>query len=188
MQRIEARGLEGSLYSDRKGALGYLLTALTDVGQAVLMCKENINNIKGRVLLQVYPNEAYNTQAVLDSARAYAKEFERAGISQDRYCIKIPSTGPALNACPTLKKEGIRTLGTALFSLPQAIAASQAECLYISPYYNEVKAHDDLKLWPNVDDPATQHTMSPRTMQILETYARLYEATGKEQPLLKQAR
>ncbi|KJX99026.1 transaldolase like protein [Zymoseptoria brevis] len=154
---------------------------------AVEMCKDNIDNIKGRVLLQVYPNEAYDTQAVLDSARAYAKEFARVGISQDRYGIKIPSTGPALNACPILKKEGIRTLGTALFSLPQAIAASQAECLYISPYFNEVKAHDDRTLWPNVEDPATQHTMSARTLQILETYARLYRETGKEQPLLKQA-
>lgn len=152
------------------------------------MCKNNIDNIKGRVLLQVYPNEAYNTQAVLDSARAYAKEFERAGISQDRYCIKIPSTGPALNACPQLKEEGIATLGTALFGLPQAIAASQAGCLYISPYFNEVKAHDDPKLWPDVEDPATQHTMSARTLQILETYARLYKETGKDQPLLKQAR
>jgi transaldolase len=152
------------------------------------MCKNNIDNIKGRVLLQVYPNEAYDTKAVLDSARAYAKEFERAGISQDRYCIKIPSTGPALNACPQLKKEGIATLGTALFGLPQAIAASQAGCLYISPYFNEVKAHDDPKLWPDVEDPATQHTMSARTLQILETYARLYKETGKDQPLLKQAR
>jgi transaldolase len=146
------------------------------------MCKNNIDNIKGRVLLQVYPNEAYDTKAVLDSARAYAKEFERAGISQD------PSTGPALNACPQLKKEGIATLGTALFGLPQAIAASQAGCLYISPYFNEVKAHDDPKLWPDVEDPATQHTMSARTLQILETYARLYKETGKDQPLLKQAR
>ena len=152
------------------------------------MCKENIDNIKRRVLHQVYPDEAYDTQAVLDSARAYAKEFERAGTTQDRYCIKIPSVGPALIACPTLKKEGVRTLGTALFSLPQAIAASQAGCLYISPYLNEVKARDDLSLWPDVEDPATKHTMSARTMQILKTYARLYKETGKEQPLLKQAR
>lgn len=152
------------------------------------MCKYNLDNIKGRVLLQVYPNEAYDTQAVLDSARSYARGSERAGISKDRYCIKIPSTDPALNACRTLKKEWIRTLGTALFSVPQAIAASQAECLYISPYFNEVKAHDDHALWPNVEDPATQHTMAARTMQILETYAKLYKKTGKEQPLLKQAR
>lgn len=39
-------------------------------------------------------------------------------------------------AAKILNAEGIRTLGTCLFSLPQAIAASQAGCLYISPYFN----------------------------------------------------
>lgn len=100
------------------------------------MCKENIGNIKGRVLLQVLPSNAYDGQKVLEHARLYAREFEKVGISKDRFCIKIPSTGPALSVCPILKEEGIATLGTALFSLPQAIAASQAGCLYISPYYN----------------------------------------------------
>ncbi|KAL9474277.1 hypothetical protein ACSS6W_008657 [Trichoderma asperelloides] len=144
---------------------------------AVLMCKKNIDLISGRVLLQTLPSKAYDTQATLDHARLYDKEFARAGISRDRYCIKIPSTGPALNAAKILSSEGIPTLGTALFGLPQAIACSQAE----------TRAHDDLSLWPDVEDPATQHPMSARVFQILETYRRLYKETGKEQPLLKNA-
>lgn len=100
------------------------------------MCKKNIDNISGRVLLQTLPSEAYNTQTTLEHARLYDREFARAGISRERYCIKIPSTGPALNAAKILSAEGIPTLGTALFSLPQAIACSQAGCYYISPYYN----------------------------------------------------
>ena len=59
----------------------------------------------------------------------------RAPLS-DRFCIKIPTTSAGMQASAVLNKEGIRTLGTALFSLPQAIAASQAGCLSISPYYN----------------------------------------------------
>ncbi|KUI67411.1 Transaldolase [Cytospora mali] len=144
---------------------------------AVLMCKKNIDNIRGRVLLQTLPSKAYDTEATLAHARLYDQEFARAGIGRDRYCIKIPSTGPALNAAKTLSSEGIPTLGTALFGLPQAIACSQAE----------TRAHDDLNLWPNVEDPATQHPMSARIVQILETYKRLYKETGKEQPLLKNA-
>lgn len=100
------------------------------------MCKKNIDSIKGRVLLQTLPSRAYNTQDTLDHARLYDREFARAGISRERYCIKIPSTGPALNAAKILSAEGIPTLGTALFGLPQAIACSQAGMLYISPYYN----------------------------------------------------
>ncbi|KAI3550002.1 transaldolase [Colletotrichum abscissum] len=109
---------------------------LTSNPQAVLMCKKNINSIRGRVLLQTLPSNAYKTQETLDHARLYDREFAKAGIGRDRYCIKIPSTGPALNAAKILSSEGIPTLGTALFSLPQAIACSQAGMLYISPYYN----------------------------------------------------
>lgn len=100
------------------------------------MCKKNIDNIRGRVLLQTLPSKAYDTQATVDHARLYDKEFARAGIGRDRYCIKIPATGPALNAARILSQEGIATLGTAVFNLAQAIACSQAGCLYISPYYN----------------------------------------------------
>lgn len=105
------------------------------------MCKKNINSIKGRVLLQTLPSKAYEFQDTLDHARLYDREFSLAGIGRDRFCIKIPSTGPALNAAKILSAEGIPTLGTALFSLPQAIACSQAGMLYISPYYNGKLLH-----------------------------------------------
>lgn len=52
----------------------------------------------------------------------------------------------------------------------------------------EVRAHSDTSLWPDVEDPATQHPNSARIWQILETYRRLYKETGREQPLLKNAR
>ncbi|KAJ5099795.1 hypothetical protein N7532_006796 [Penicillium argentinense] len=152
-----------------------------------LMCKANIDNIKGRVLVQTLPTSAYDTEKTLESARAYAREFEKVGISKDQFCIKIPSTGPALNACPILLTEGIRTLATAVFSVHQAIAASQAGCLYISPYYNDIQAHKDPQFWPKTSDPALLHPFSSRFIQILETYKRLYKETGKEQPFVKHA-
>ncbi|KAF8199864.1 hypothetical protein K438DRAFT_1822674 [Mycena galopus ATCC 62051] len=154
---------------------------------SALLCAENIGNIQGRVLLQTSPFHAYDTQKVVQHARRYAEELEKVGISKDRLCIKIPATGPAMNAGRILREEGIRTLGTSLFSVAQAIAASQAGCQYISPYFNEIPAHTDRTLWPASDDPATKHPMSHRLIQILETYKRLYKETGKEQPMLKPA-
>lgn len=107
------------------------------------MCKRNIDNLRGRVLLQTLPSKAYDEKATLEHARLYDQEFKRVGIPRSRYCIKIPATGPALNAAKTLSKERdeaeglpIATLGTAIFGLAQAIAASQANMLYISPYLN----------------------------------------------------
>lgn len=48
-------------------------------------------------------------------------------------CFKIPATPESLIACAQLEKEDIRTLATTLFSVPQAVAASQAGCLYVAP-------------------------------------------------------
>lgn len=122
--------------------------------------------IQGRVLVQVSPAFAYNTLAVLEHARSYDEEFAKVGMGRDRYCIKIPTTGPAMIAAKTLNAEGIRTLGTCLFSLPQALAASQAGCLYISPYFNFVRSHADKRRWPQSDDPATKHPMSARMVHM----------------------
>lgn len=88
------------------------------------------------------PSKAYDEKATIDHARLYDQEFKRVGISRARYCIKIPATGPALNAAKVLSQDldedglPIATLGTAIFGVPQAIAASQANMIYISPYFN----------------------------------------------------
>lgn len=88
------------------------------------------------------PSKAYDEKATIDHARLYDREFKRVGISRARYCIKIPATGPALNAAKVLSQHldedglPITTLGTAIFGVPQAIAASQANMIYISPYFN----------------------------------------------------
>lgn len=50
--------------------------------------------------------------------------------------IKIPTTSAGVRAAKAIGGDGIRSLGTALFSVPQAIAASQADMLAISPYFN----------------------------------------------------
>ncbi|WVQ78620.1 hypothetical protein IAT38_000706 [Cryptococcus sp. DSM 104549] len=143
--------------------------------------------IQGRVLAQTTPSEAYDKEKIIAHARAYAKAYEAEGISRDRFCIKVPATTAGVQAAAVLNPEGIRTLGTSLFSLAQAIASSQAGMLSISPYYNEVRAHVEYPLWPDVEDPATQHPMSYRMRHIRDTYDRLAKETGKVQPLIKSA-
>ncbi|KAJ5379860.1 uncharacterized protein N7496_002288 [Penicillium cataractarum] len=153
----------------------------------VQFCANNIENISNRVLVQVSPSRVYDTEKVLEQCYAFDRAFKEVGISRDRYAIKISVTGPAMVAAAQLNKEGIRTLGTSLFSLPQAIAASQAGCLYISPYFNEVAAYSDESLMHKGNDPALTHPMAPRIVQILEAYTQLYAETGKDQPLIVMA-
>lgn len=154
---------------------------------AVRMCKKVVDLVSGRVLLQTSPAQAYDIAATLAHARLYDAEFARVGIPRSRFCIKIPCTGPALNAARILQEEGIQTLGTALFGVPQAMASSQARCLSISLYFNDVRAHEDRTIWPDLKDPSVEHPNAPRLVQILDLYRRLYAATGERQPLVKNA-
>ncbi|PYI04702.1 aldolase [Aspergillus sclerotiicarbonarius CBS 121057] len=152
--------------------------------EMVQFCANNLENVTNRVLVQVSPSRVYDKDKVLEQCYAYDRAFRDAGVSRDRYAIKISATGPAMVAAAQLNREGIRTLGTSIFSLPQAIAASQAGCLYISPYFNEVAAYSDDSLMHKGSDPAMTHPMAPRLIHILEAYAQLYEETGKEQPII----
>ncbi|KAL3480977.1 hypothetical protein BJX99DRAFT_272187 [Aspergillus californicus] len=151
---------------------------------AVQLVKQNLDHITGRVLLQASPRHIHNKDAIIDHCHRYATYFQEAGVSRDRFAIKIPFTGAAAVAAKTLNSEGIRTLATAVFGLDQGIAASQSGCLFISPYFNEIAAYFDLSLWPDVSDPALEHPMSARSIHILEAYTELYRETGKEQPIM----
>ncbi|KPI40124.1 Transaldolase [Cyphellophora attinorum] len=161
------------------------LAVYTKMG--TIMCKENMARIRGRVLVQTSPAQAYDVEATVNHAREYAREFKIRGISEERFCIKIPATGPGVLAMRKLSAEGIPVLGTAVFSVEQAIACSQAGCLYISPYFNEVRSHEDPSLWPDVEDPAVQHPFSHRIYQMTQAFKQLHEKTGMPQPLIKLA-
>ncbi|PWN53409.1 aldolase [Violaceomyces palustris] len=157
---------------------------------SVKLCSLNLPNISGRALLQASPSHAYNTEGIVAHALAYAREFAAAGIGRDRFCIKILTTGPGMLAAKILEQEhGIRTLGTGLFSVPQALAAAQAGCLYISPYYNEILTHFIAPEQRIVyESPETQHPMSARMAHIYQAYRQLTLLTpGAQPPVIKAA-
>ncbi|OQV10433.1 hypothetical protein CLAIMM_14431 [Cladophialophora immunda] len=150
----------------------------------VTFCARNVPYLSGRVLVQTSLRHVNDRAAIIKQCHEYADEFEKAGVSRDRFAIKVPFSGAAASAALELNAQGIRTLATAVFSLEQAIAASQSNCLFISPYYNEIAAHFDPTLRPQVKDPALEHPMSARVIHILKTFAQAYGQTGKEQPIM----
>ncbi|KIW77210.1 hypothetical protein Z517_09656 [Fonsecaea pedrosoi CBS 271.37] len=151
---------------------------------AIALCARNVPFLSGRVLVQTSLRYVNDRTAIIKQCHEYAEAFEKSGVSRDRFAIKVPFSGAAASAALELNAEGIRTLATAVFSLEQAIAASQSNCLFISPYYNEIAAHFDPALRPQVKDPALEHPMSARVIHILKTFAQAYVQTGKEQPIM----
>lgn len=84
-------------------------------------------------------------------------------------------------------------MGTCLFAVPQALAASQAGCLYISPYVNgrftpvnirstvdvaaELRVHFDPTSWRAYDDTVRDHPSSPVIVTIIKTFKAIESKT-----------
>lgn len=114
---------------------------------------------------------AYDKEAIVHHGRQLISAFAAEGIHQDRVCLKIPSTGAGIAACAELEASGIRTLATILFSVDQAIAAAQAKCLYIAPYWNELSVHFEPETWIDYAIPEMQHPSAETIRKIKEVYA-----------------
>ncbi|EJF66699.1 aldolase [Dichomitus squalens LYAD-421 SS1] len=140
----------------------------------VLLAKEVYPYLTGRVHAQTSPSTAYNTEATIQHAKKLVSVFDANGIPKSRVCIKIPATPESTIACQYLERLGIRTLSTCLFSVAQAIAAHQAGCLYIAPYFNELRVHFEPGVWKEYADTAKEHPAS----RVISSIVRLYKEIG----------
>ncbi|KAI0778190.1 hypothetical protein BD413DRAFT_507413 [Trametes elegans] len=136
----------------------------------VLLAKEVFPHLTGRVHAQASPTAAYDTEATIQHAKKLVALFEANGIPKSRVCIKIPATPESIVACNYLERLGIRTLATCLFSVPQAMAAHQAGCLYVAPYFNELRVHFEPGVWKEYTDTAREHPMGPVIGAIVELF------------------
>ncbi|KAJ5741349.1 hypothetical protein N7533_010758 [Penicillium manginii] len=113
-------------------------------------------HVKGTVLVQTNPYYSYSQEKTIVNALRLVQLFQHVqpGFDITRIAIKIPSTWEGMMACHTLELAGVRTLGTMLFTMTQAVLAAEVGCTYISPYVNELRAHlqegfvDHAKLLP----------------------------------------
>ncbi|KAI0793499.1 aldolase [Abortiporus biennis] len=136
----------------------------------VNLAKEVYPFITGRVLVQTAPSVAYNTSKTVDHAKKLVSLFEANGIPKSRVCIKIPATPESIIACQQLEQQGISTLATCLFNVPQALAASQAACAYVAPYFNELRVHFEPSIWKEYQETAKEHPMAPVIADIVAAF------------------
>ncbi|KZP13424.1 aldolase [Athelia psychrophila] len=142
----------------------------------VVLAKQVYPYLTGRVHAQAAPSTAYDTEGTVAHAKRLIAIFAENGIPKERVSIKIPATPQSILACQILEKAGIRTLATCLFSVPQAVAASQAGCLYVAPYFNELRVHF-APIWKEHQDTAKDHPMGPVIQDIVRVYRHLGSKT-----------
>ena len=88
----------------------------------------------------VGPEGTLFAQTMSRDADGMVAEARRLSASFPDIVVKIPVTAEGLVAIKALKKEGITTLGTAVYSAAQGLLAALAGAKYIAPYVNRVDA------------------------------------------------
>jgi transaldolase len=105
---------------------------------AVAFGKKILEIVPGRVSTEVDARLSYDTDKTIDAAHDIIKQYNAAGISNDRVLIKIASTWEGIKAAEILEKEGIHCNLTLLFGLHQAIACAEAGVTLISPFVGRI--------------------------------------------------
>lgn len=148
-QAIAYAKTQSSVESEQLAAAGDKLS--------VLIGKEILSVIPGRISTEVDARLSFDTQASLDKARQLIAMYAQAGVDKSRILIKVASTWEGIKAAEELEKEGINCNLTLLFSFAQARACAEAGVFLISPFVGRIldwyKANTDESDYSGAKDP-----------------------------------
>ena len=126
---------------------------------AVAFGRKILEIIPGRVSTEVDARLSYDTEKSLAAARDIIKQYNDAGISNERVLIKLASTWEGIKAAEILETEGIHCNMTLLFGIHQAVACAEAKVTLISPFVGRILdwyKKDTGKDYVGADDPGVQ--------------------------------
>jgi len=127
---------------------------------AVLIGKEILNIVPGRVSTEVDARLSFDQKASVTRARKLIDLYEDSGIARNRILIKLASTWEGIQAATVLEKENINCNLTLLFSFAQAQACADAGVFLISPFVGRIfdwyKKFDGVSSYPAAEDPGVR--------------------------------
>ncbi len=147
---LNARKASPSDASDKDVATAAFKTLAVAFGRKILEI------VPGRVSTEVDARLSYDTEGSLAAARDIIKQYNDAGIGNERVLIKLASTWEGIKAAEILETEGIHCNMTLLFGLHQAVACAEAKVTLISPFVGRILdwyKKDTGKDYEGADDP-----------------------------------
>jgi transaldolase len=105
---------------------------------AVLVGKEILDIVPGRVSTEVDARLSFDRDAMVSTARRLIELYEAEEIDRERVLIKLASTWEGIRAAEVLEREGINCNLTLLFSFAQAAACAEAGAFLISPFVGRI--------------------------------------------------
>ena len=94
--------------------------------------------VPGRVSTEVDADLSFDTEATVAKAKKLIALYEERGVSRDRILIKVASTWEGMEAVRRIQADGIECNMTLIFSLAQAIAASDSKAFLVSPFVGRI--------------------------------------------------
>lgn len=108
------------------------------------------------------PDAELFAQAVAEDAEGMVKDarFITELVGKNTV-VKIPSTPEGFKAIMALKKEGIRTCGTVVYTPMQAYLAAKAGASYVAPYVNRIDnmGYDGVKVVAEIQEILKNNNM-----------------------------
>lgn len=118
----------------------YPLAGVTTNPSIIAAGKTPIWDVLPRLQKAIGPDGTLFAQTMSRDAEGMVAEAKRLSNAVPGIVVKIPVTAEGLAAIKLLKKEGIPTLGTAVYSAAQGLLAALAGAKYVAPYVNRVDA------------------------------------------------
>jgi len=100
---------------------------------------EILKVVEGLCSTEVDARLSFNKDASLKRARRIIELYEASGVERERILIKLATTWEGIQAAKELKKEGINSNLTLLFSFAQAVACAEAGVALISPFVGRIR-------------------------------------------------
>jgi len=135
---------------------------------AVLIGREILNIVPGRVSTEVDARLSFDQQASIARAKKLVGLYEQSGIGRERILIKLAATWEGIQAATVLEKENINCNLTLLFSFAQAQACADAGVFLISPFVGRI--FDWYKKFDGVDAYAPAEDPGVRSVQRIYAY------------------
>lgn len=139
---------------------------------AVLIGREILNIIPGRVSTEVDARLSFDKDASIQRARKLIDLYEQDGIDRGRVLIKLASTWEGIRAAAELEKENINCNLTLLFSFAQAQACADAGVFLISPFVGRI--FDWYKKADGVDGYAPENDPGVCSVQRIYNYYKVH--------------
>lgn len=105
---------------------------------AVLIGREILQLIPGKVSTEVDARLSFDTRATINRAKHLINLYQEQGVDPSRILIKIASTWEGIEAARQLEREGIHCNLTLLFGFSQAQACADAGAYLISPFVGRI--------------------------------------------------